>query len=524
MTSSNPPTPSSFEVLTPTRFLDRAAAVFADRIAIVDGERRFTYAEFHDRALRLTGVLAGLGVGPGDRVAALCSNSHTMLELHNAIPLRAAVMVPLNTRLSEPELKLIIEHSGARLLIATTEFAGTATRLASGGPVRLLLADGPDADLEARMQEATPATQSIDDEQALLAINYTSGTTGRPKGVMYHHRGAYLQALAMAYHTGLNTSSSYLWTLPMFHCNGWCFPWAVTAAGATHICLRRVDPAQVWRHVCEGVTHFSAAPTVLGMLAEHPGAHDGFGQPIEVSTGGAPPSPTLLHRMAQLNIHITHLYGMTETFGPAIINQWQREWDALDPPLIAEMKARQGVPNVLGSAARVVDESGSDVRADGSSVGELVLRGNNIMLGYYNDAAATAAATFGDGWLRTGDFAVKHPNGYVEIRDRRKDIIISGGENIASVEIERVLDSHPAVVESAVVGVPDDRWGEVPVAFVTTRSGMDVTADELQDFLRTSLARFKIPKRIHFAELPHTSTGKIQKNALRASAASQVSN
>jgi fatty-acyl-CoA synthase len=524
MRSSNPQTPSSFEVLTPTRFLDRAAAVFANRLAIVDGERRFTYAEFHDRALRLTGVLAGLGVGPGDRVAVLCANSHTMLELHTAIPLRAAVMVPLNTRLSEPELKYIIEHSGARLLIATTEFAGTATRLAIGCPVRVVLADGQDADLEARMQEATPAMLSIDNEQALLAINYTSGTTGRPKGVMYHHRGAYLQALAMAYHTGLDTSSSYLWTLPMFHCNGWCFTWAVTAAGATHICLRAVDPAEIWRHVRHGVTHFSAAPTVLSMLAEYRGAHDGLGQPIEVTTGGAPPSPTLLHRMAQLNIHITHLYGMTETFGPAIINQWQREWDALDPPLIAEMKARQGIPNVLGSAARVIDDSGSDVRADGTSVGELVLRGNNIMLGYYNDAAATAAATFGDGWLRTGDLAVKHPNGYVEIRDRVKDVIISGGENIASVEIERVLDSHPAVVESAVVGVPDERWGEVPVAFVTTRPGMDVTADELQDFLRTSLARFKVPKRIHFTALPHTSTGKIQKDALRTSAASQMSN
>jgi fatty-acyl-CoA synthase len=507
--------PISFESLTPSTFLDRAAVVYGDRIAIVDGERRFSYAEFHDRSLRLTGVLASHRIQPGDRVAALCSNSHTMLELHNAIPLRGAVMVPLNTRLSEPELTYIIEHSGARLLIATHEFASLATRVAASTHIPILLAGGEINDLEAALRTAAPAPHRSADERALLAINYTSGTTGRPKGVMYHHRGAYLQALAMSYHAVLVPGSSYLWTLPMFHCNGWCFPWAVTAAGATHICLRAMDPAEVWRRMREGVTHFSAAPTVLTMLAEHPSASgDQLTRPVEVSTGGAPPSPALLQRMADLNIRITHLYGMTETFGPAIINQWQPEWDSLDEHQTAEMKARQGIPNIIGSSARVVNEDGSDVAADGASMGELVLRGNNVMLGYYNDPAGTAAATL-NGWLRTGDLAVKHADGYVEIRDRLKDVIISGGENIASVEIERVLDSHPAVVESAVVGMPDELWGEVPVAFVTLRPGTHVSAADLQDFARTHVARFKVPKRIEFTTLPRTSTGKIQKNILR---------
>ena len=349
----------------------------------------------------------------------------------------------------------------------------------------------------------------------MLAINYTSGTTGRPKGVMYHHRGAYLQSLAMAYHSGLGPGSTYLWTLPMFHCDGWCFTWAVIAAGGTNHCLRSIDTGRIWRHLTEdGVTHFSAAPTVLTMIAEDPSAAR-LDRVVQAATGGAPPSPALLSRMAGLGIEITHLYGMTETFGPAVVNQWQPDWDDATDAERAERRARQGIGNIVAGRVRVIGEDDRDVPADGAAIGELIVRGNNVMLGYYRDPAATAAATV-DGWLRTGDLAVMHADGYVEIRDRSKDVIISGGENIASVEVERVLDSHPDVVESAVVGRTDERWGEVPIAYVSVRPGSAVSADDLIEFARSTLARFKVPKEIVFAELPKTSTGKIQKNVLRS--------
>ncbi|MCW2710176.1 MAG: putative AMP-binding acyl-CoA synthetase [Marmoricola sp.] len=507
---------SNNETLSPVRFLDRAATAFGERTAVIDGDRSFTYAELAGRAAALTGVLAGRGISPGDRVAALCTNSHVMLELHFGVPMRGAVLVSLNIRLSEPELAYILMHSGATLLVATEEFAELAARLSTKLDVPLLRADGADSDYERELDAAEPRLVAVDDERALLAINYTSGTTGRPKGVMYHHRGAYLQSLAMAYQVGLGPGSTYLWTLPMFHCNGWCFPWAVTAAGGTHVALRAVDPQEIWQRLRGGVTHFSAAPAVLTMVAEHASAGDGpLTQPVAVSAGGAPPSPTLLGRLEALNMSVTHLYGLTETFGPVMVNQWQPEWDALDEQARATLKARQGVPNVLASSARVVDVDGRDIEPDGQSVGELVIRGNNLMLGYYRDEVATAAASL-DGWFRTGDLAALHPDGYVEIRDRLKDVIISGGENIASVEIEQVLDSHPAIVESAVVGMPDERWGEVPVAFVTTRVGVSLTEAEVIEFVRERLARFKAPKRVEFLRLPRTSTGKIQKNLLRA--------
>ncbi|WP_035856389.1 AMP-binding protein [Cryptosporangium arvum] len=497
---------TSWEPLSPTRFLDRSAAVFAGRTAVVDGDVELTYAQLRQRVDALTGVLAAHGVGPGDRVAALCANSHVMIELHHAVPLRSAVLVALNTRLAPDELAYILAHSGASLLVATREFADVARALSGRLGVPVILED----DLS---YSAAPARIETDDERALLAINYTSGTTGRPKGVMYHHRGAYLQSLAMAFHTGLGPGSTYLWTLPMFHCNGWCFPWAVTAAGATHRALRTVEVAAIWGALPR-TTHFSAAPTVLTMIAEHPAAAV-LDRPVAATTGGAPPSPALLARMRRLNVDVTHLYGLTETFGPVVINVWQPEWDALDEDARARRVARQGVPNVVASPLRVVDASGQDLPADGETIGELVVRGNDVMLGYYRDDEATERASY-DGWFRTGDLAVTHPDGYVEIRDRLKDVIISGGENIASVEVERVLDEHPAVVESAVVGAPHEKWGEVPVAFVTTRAA--VTEEELRRFARERLAGFKVPKRIVFSELPRTSTGKIRKNVLRVTA------
>ncbi len=506
----------TFAPLTPASFLDRSAAVFADRIAIVDGERRFTYQDMSDRCRRLIAALAAQGVGHEDRVAALCANSHVMLELHHAVPALGAVLVTVNVRLSAAEMAGILDHSGASLLVATHEFADRARELAGQLNLPCFIAGGSSDSYEGWIAGADPAGVSPGeiDERQLLAINYTSGTTGRPKGVMYHHRGAYLQAAAMAYHARLGPGARYLWTLPMFHCNGWCFTWAVTAAGGTHVCLRAVDTAEIWRLLrTEGITHFSAAPTVLTMIAEDPAAGI-LDHPVHVDTGGAPPSATLLARLDKMRFSVTHLYGLTETYGPLAINEWQPEWDSLEPAEQATLRARQGAPNIIARPLRVLDKQGRDVPPDGETIGEIAVSGNNVMLGYYRDDEATREVTR-SGCFLTGDLAVQHPDGYVEIRDRSKDIIISGGENIASVEVERVLDSHPSVVESAVVGVPDERWGEVPVAFVMLRKSEDVDAGTLADFARERLARYKVPKRFEFCELPKTSTGKIQKNVLR---------
>jgi fatty-acyl-CoA synthase len=510
----------TFAVLSPAAFLDRSAAAFADRVALVDGDLRLSYAELAERCARIVSALATAGVDAGDRVAALCTNSHVMLELHHAVPARGAVLVSVNIRLSADEMSYILEHSGASLLVATHEFADTARKLAAQTGVRVIVAGERDDEYERWLADVAPdrADRGEVDERDLLAINYTSGTTGRPKGVMYHHRGAYLQAVAMAYHTRLSADAAYLWTLPMFHCNGWCFTWAVTAAGATHVCLRSIAPAQIWGLLrTEGITHFSAAPTVLTMIAV-----DAAAAPLErrvhVDTGGAPPSPALLARLDPLGFDVTHLYGLTETFGPVAINEWQARWDELGPERVGQLRARQGVGNLTARPLRVLDDAGRDVPADGQSLGEIAASGNQVMLGYYRDEEATTAVTR-SGCFLTGDLGVMHPDGYVEIRDRSKDVIISGGENIASIEIEQVLGAHPGVLECAVVAGPDEKWGEVPVAFVNLRPGADVSADELIAFARERLASFKAPRRILFADLPKTSTGKIQKNLLRGEAA-----
>jgi len=509
----------TFSPLTPTAFLDRAGYVFRDRPAIVDGEVRLTYGTLADRCRRLAGGLARLGVQPGDRVAALCTNSHVMLEMHNGVPYAGAVLVPLNIRLSVPELAYAVAHSDARVLVATAELASAAAEVAAATGVRVVADTGAGGDYDSLVAESDAQVVPCADERGLLAISYTSGTTGQPKGVMYHHRGAYLQALAMAYHARLGSDSRYLWTLPQFHCDGWSFTWAVTAAGGTHLCLRAMDPAEIWRLVRqEGVTHFSATPTVLTMIANAPEADAPLpARPVHVDVGGAPPSPALLTRLAMLRMDVTHLYGLTETYGPIAVNDWHPEWNQLQPAEQAALKARQGVGNVIAERLRVVDADGADVHANGVTMGELVCRGNDVMLGYYRDEDGTGAVDVG-GWFRTGDMGVVHPDGYVEIRDRAKDIIISGGENIASVEVERVLESHPSVLEAAVVGRLDPRWGEVPVAFVTLRSGASVTGDELVAHVREHLAHFKAPKAVVFGELPRTSTGKIQKNVLRMQA------
>jgi fatty-acyl-CoA synthase len=504
--------------LTPTSFLDRARVVHGEGTGLVDGDVRRTYAEVADRCQRLAGALAGLGIEPGDRVSVLAPNTGVALEAHFGVPWAGAVLNALNTRLSAPELAYIVDHAGSKVLVADTDLADLARQVVeqTDSDVRLVVSGGPDDEYEQLLEQADPLRIEPEDENTLLSLNYTSGTTGKPKGVMYSHRGAYLQALAMAAQTSLDVRSTYLWTLPMFHTNGWCFPWAVTAAGATHVALRKVEPERIWKAIRnEGVTHLCAAPTVLSGLATGPWAEQGAADPrVWVATGGAPPSPALLGRMDELGFDVTHLYGLTETYGPAAICEWKPEWDDLDGDEQARLKARQGVANLVSLPLRVLGEDGSDVPADGESVGEVALRGNNVMLGYYKDEESTAEADAG-GWFRTGDVAVMHPDGYIELKDRSKDVIISGGENIASIEVEQALDSHPAVLESAVVAAPDEKWGETVAAFVTLREDAEATEDELIEHVKNTIARFKAPRQVHFGELPKTGTGKIQKFLLR---------
>ena len=511
----------SFEPLSPVSFLRRSGLVYADKIAIVDDGRQTTYAEFLTRAEKLAGALVGAGVAAGERVAVVAPNTQPMLEAHFGVPLAGAVLVSLNTRLTSAELAYIVEHSVSRLLIYDYEFEPIVLEVVQRlghTKIRTVRAGTRAADDEyEQMLAAAPRhSHPVTDERAMLALNYTSGTTGKPKGAMYHHRGAYLQALAMALQLGLNGDTRYLWVLPMFHCNGWCFPWAVTAAGGTHLCTRRVDPALIWDQIYNaGVTHINAAPTVVSMLAWHKDARPGALQRmVRIGTGGSPPTPALLARMKDLGLDMVHQYGLTESFGPSVICDWRSEWNALPIEQQAKLKARQGVGNVISQTVRVVAVDGSDVPADGESLGEIALRGNNLMLGYYRDEEATHKACPG-GWFRTGDVGVMHVDGYIELKDRSKDVIISGGENIASVEVEQALAAHPAVLESAVVAAPDEKWGEVPVAYVTLKEGASVSAEALVEHLRGILARFKVPKKIIFGELPKTATGKIQKFVLR---------
>ena len=504
--------------LSPTSFLHRAGNVFAERAAILDGGLKFTYREFCERSERLAGFLLDAGIQAGDRVAALCVNSHVMLELHNGVPMAGAVLVPVNVRLAVAEMAQIVQEAGVHLLIATQELAEAAQSLAARTGARLILAGEQGSEYERGLENSQPRAVDLKDERSLLAINYTSGSTGRPKGAMYNHRGAYLQALAMAYHSRLGLGTRYLWTLPMFHCNGWCFPWAVTAAGGTHVCQRRVDPAEIWQRICEcEITHLSGAPTLFFMIAEAASAMPERRpeRQVHVQIGGAPPSPALLARLARLNVKVTHLYGLTETYGPSVVNEWQPEWSK--EPLVHQTKlnARQGIGNVATESLTVFDAEGREVPADGETLGEIVIRGNNVMMGYFRDEEATEAAHI-KGWFRTGDLGVRHADGYIELKDRAKDIIITGGENVSSVEIERVLVEHPAVLEAAVVGRADDRWGEVPIAFVILRNGMPATEIELIEFVRERIAHFKAPQEIRFEELPKTSTGKIRKHDLRA--------
>jgi fatty-acyl-CoA synthase len=509
--------------LTPLRFLARSAEVWADRPAVRDGARTWTYAAHHDRVRRATGVLVeDLGIEVGDRVATLLPNIAAMLELHYAVPGAGGVLVPLNTRLAPREYAYVLAHSGAKAVVAYAPVRSQlleAIDLMEGRPPQVVWveeADDNHSEYEALLRDAAPADLRLpDDELALLSINYTSGTTGQPKGVMTTHRGAYLHSLGVVAEAGLSPRSAYLWTLPMFHCNGWAYIWAVTAMGAKHVTLPQVDPPRVWALLNEeGVTHLCTAPTVLLMLV---GAEEATPcrEPVHVFVGGSPPAPALLARAAQLNMAVTHLYGLTETYGPIAVCAWNPDWDDRPPAEKEQLRARQGVATVVSERLRVVDEHMRDVPRDGTTIGEVVVRGNNVLLGYYRDSDATRRA-FAGGWFHTGDLAVMHPDGYVELRDRLKDIVISGGENVSTIEVEQALTAHPAVAEVAVVGAPDQRWGEVPVAFVVARDAERLDQDELRGFARKRLARFKVPKRIEVVEeLPKTATGKIQKFLLR---------
>ncbi|WP_040163867.1 AMP-binding protein [Microbacterium gorillae] len=520
------------EPLTPLRFLQRSAEVFPRKTAISYGARTYTYAGFAAEAERLAEVFAA-EIEPGDRIAYLSANTPELLIGHFAVPLAGGVLVAINSRLSRAEIEYILEHSGARILVIDAELLTSIGDIVATVPSVETLVEVPDeefgqpgghvevgqisyADYLTRAGEAV--SWHIEDERAPISINYTSGTTGKPKGVVYTHRGAYLNSLGEIFHQQLVPSSVYLWTLPMFHCNGWCTPWAVTAAGATHVALRAVRADPIWDLIDGlGVTHLCGAPTVCSVIAESPRAHV-VERPLRITTAGAPPSPTIIETLQELGITVVHVYGLTEVYGPFTICEPQEEWEGLPAAERARLLARQGVGMVQAESARVVDADGNDVPADGITIGEIVLRGNNVMKEYFRDHRATAEA-FRGGWFHTGDLGVMHTDRYIELKDRAKDIVISGGENISTVEVEQAVVSHDAVLEAAVVGRPDDKWGERPVAFVVLRAGHEVDAEELRIHTRSRLAAFKVPDRFVFlAELPHTSTGKVQKFELRSRA------
>ncbi len=510
--SMNPPAdyPVHRQELSPIHLLERAGEVYADWPAVSDGDRRLTWREFRARARRFASALRADDLRKGDRVAFLAFNSEPLLLAHFAVPLAGGVLVAINTRLSPGEVAYIVQHSGATrvfvsadLLAVLAEVPPTVQRVLLGPDFEALLAHGTEAPVEPWL--------TCEDEP--ISINYTSGTTGRPKGVVYHHRGAYLNALAMVIDHKVLRESRYLWTLPMFHCNGWCFTWGLAAVGAESICIPRIEPGPTWQLFDGGVTHFCAAPTVCTMLVTDPAAHR-LARPVRLFTAGAPPSPTLIARMGELNFQLDHVYGLTEVYGPFTVNVPAPGQEALSAEEQAKLAARQGVPNPCAGEVRVVDLDMNDVPRDGATMGEVVMRGNVVMTGYFEDAEATARAFHG-GWFHSGDLGVQHADGAIELRDRMKDIIISGGENISTIEVEQAVVSHPAVLECAVIAVPDEKWGEVPKAFVTLKPGAALSVGELVEHCRTRLAAFKLPRQIEFGGLPKTSTGKIQKYLLR---------
>jgi fatty-acyl-CoA synthase len=522
--------------LTPLSFLERSARVFPDKVAVVYGDRTLTYRQLAEEATRVAHALRASGIQPGDRVAYLMANLPEMLVAQFAVPLAGGVLVSVNTRLSDEEIAYILNHCGAKVLVTDSAFLATVASAVQNVPTITEVVTFEDSAVaetsdpravalvgsrlvgydDFTLRESSDLLEwEVEDELAPISINYTSGTTGKPKGVVYTHRGAYLNCFGEIVHSCFNQDSVYLWTLPMFHANGWCTPWAVTAVGGTHVCLREVRGDAIWHLIREHrVTHLNGAPTVVTTIMNAPQAGR-LDYSLLITTAGAPPSPTTILQMEQMGFRIVHVYGLTETYGPYSVCQSQPGWSSLEPQERATLQSRQGVSMVQAERLRVVDEHMKDVPDDALTMGEIVLRGNNVMAGYYRDPEGTAEA-FSGGWFHTGDLGVMHPDGYVELRDRAKDVVISGGENISTIEVEQALMSHPSVLEVAVIGVPDQKWGERPKAFVVLKDGHHVAESELIAHVRVKIAHYKAPRNVDFlVELPKTSTGKIRKFALR---------
>ncbi|MEX2200700.1 MAG: acyl-CoA synthetase [Dongiaceae bacterium] len=525
---------ANYVPLSPLSFLPKAARVHPNRIAFVQGTRRQNWAETYARCRRLAAALSRRGIGKGAGVATLCPNLIPQYEAHFGVPMTGAVLNTINVRLDAPSIAFILEHGEADVLIVDPEFAEVAALALKEVERDILVIDATDPDFaggrrigvltyEELLAEGDPdfAWQGPADEWNAISLNYTSGTTGNPKGVVYHHRGAYLNALGNALAWKMPPHPVYLWTLPMFHCNGWCFPWTLAALAGTSIGLRRVEAASVFELIeREGATHLCGAPIVMNMLIQESMARPrDFGRRIEFMTAAAPPPAAVLERMSEMGFHITHVYGLTETYGPAVVCDWHEEWNALSPGEQARLKSRQGVPYpvledlMVGDAASLAPQP-----MDGSHMGEVFFRGHNVMKGYLKNPAATEAA-FAGGWFHSGDLGVWHADSYIELKDRSKDIIISGGENISTIEVENALYRHPAILEAAVVARPDEKWGETPCAFVTLKESQQANEKEIIDFCRQHLAGYKIPRTVVFGPLPKTSTGKVQKFKLRERAA-----
>ncbi len=523
--------PANFQALTPITFLEWSATAYPDKTAVIHGQTRYTYRQLLARCRRLAGALEGRGIGPGDTVSVMAPNVPAMLEAHYGVPMAGAVLNALNYRLDAETVALILDHGESKFLITDREFSPVIKQALAklGRKIPVIDIDDPlapggellgEKDYEALLEEgdADYRWQGPADEWQAICLLYTSGTTGNPKGAVYHHRGAFLNAMGNAMVFGLTRDTVYLWTLPMFHCNGWTYTWAVTAMAGTHVCLRSLDTSLIFPMIRDhGVTHMCGAPIVLTMMIHAPEEHRiAFPQTVEVATGGAAPPSKVISEMEAMGFRVTHLYGLTETFGPATVCAWQDGWDDLGGDDKAAMMARQGVRYPTLAHLMMADPATLEpVPADGKTIGEIMIRGNTVMKGYLKSPETTAEA-FKGGWLRTGDLGVVHPDGYMEVKDRSKDIIISGGENISSLEVEEVLFKHPKVMEAAVVAKPDETWGETPCAFVTLKPGVEeAPADEIIQWCRERMAHFKTPRTVVFGPLPKTSTGKIQKFVLR---------
>ena len=527
---------ANFQPLSPLSYLERAARTFPDQTAIIHGARRIYYRDFFARSRRLASALAARGIGKGDTVSVMLSNTPAMLEAHFGVPMVKAVLHSLNTRLDAAIIAFQLDHAETKVLIVDREFSGVVEEALATTKVKPLVIDyddpehGTDApypkgrrigslDYEEFVAAGDPefAWSMPDDEWDAISLNYTSGTTGNPKGVVYHHRGAALMAYANTIHAGMGRHPVYLWTLPMFHCNGWCFPWTLAVQAGTHVCLRWVRASAMYDAIADhGVTHLCGAPIVMSTLLNAPDEEKrDFPHTVTFNTAAAPPPEAVLSGMADAGFAVTHLYGLTETYGPAVVNEWKSEWDALEKGARTTRKARQGVRYAALEDLTVMDPATMEkTPADGETIGEVMFRGNIVMKGYLKNAAATEDALAG-GWFHSGDLGVMHPDGYIRLKDRSKDIIISGGENISSIEVEDALYKHAAVAACGVVAKADDKWGETPVAYVELKPGRTASEAEIIEHCRTLLARFKCPKQVIFAEIPKTSTGKIQKFQLR---------